>query len=206
MGHNQALISRPKTWTWNSVVSTSQGTTLATSPWTESTKRVRKAAATALNRSSINSYLPSVDLECTVAIKELLDAAKTGDVDPILYFQRLSLNMSLRVNYGFRLKGAVDDQKIREVIDVEREMGVLRGIAHNWQDYIPLMRLWPGYRTHAADLRKRRDDYLMEFHNELLRRVGAGTDVPSITGTVIKDAEAKLSPGQFRPSLFPNIA
>lgn len=146
----------------------------------------------------MDTYLPSVDLEATIAIKELLDGAKAGDIDPIDYFQRLSLNMSLRVNYGFRLKGDIQDRKIREVIDVEREMGVLRGIANNWQDYIPILRLWPGYRSHAERLRERRDEYLMEFHDELLRRIDAGTDMPCITGTVVKDPEAKLNPGMHR--------
>ncbi|KIX94347.1 uncharacterized protein Z520_10057 [Fonsecaea multimorphosa CBS 102226] len=198
VGHHQALISRPTTWTFHSVVSTSQGPTLATSPWNESTKRVRKAASTAINRKSVQTYLPSIDLECTIGIKEILDASKSGDVDPIGYFQRFSLNMSLRVNYGFRLKGAVNDEKIREVVDVERELGTLRGVAHCWQDYIPIMRLWPSYRKHASSLRQRRDDYLLEFYEELVRRIAEGTDVPSITGSVIKDPEAKLSENELK--------
>lgn len=188
------MISRTSFWTFHSVVSKSTGPTLATSPWTESTKRVRKVAATAINRNAVQTYLPSIDLETTFNARDILEMTKNGaDVDPILYFQRSSLNMALRVNYGFRLKGCINDEKIREVVDVERELSLLRGIAHCWQDYIPIMRLWPGYRSHAENLRERRDLYLLQFYEELKCRIAAGTDVPSITGSVLKDPEAKLS-------------
>lgn len=190
------MISRTSFWTFHSVVSSSSGPTLATSPWSDRTKRVRKVAATAINRNAVQTYLPSIDLEATMNARDILAMSDGGDdVDPVLYFQRSSLNMALRVNYGFRLKGTVNDEKIREVVDVERELSLFRGIAHCWQDYIPIMRLWPTYRSHAADLRERRDSYLLKFYEELKRRIAAGTDVPSITGNVLKDPEAKLSDG-----------
>lgn len=174
-------------------MSASQGPTLGTSPWNESTKRIRKVAATAINRKAVQTYLPSIDLESTSSIKEILDNSKYGDIDPIAYFQRFSLNMSIRVNYGFRMKGPVDDERIREVIQVERDLGTLRGVAHCWQDYIPIMRLWPGYRRHASSLRERRDTYILSFMDELKRRIANETDFPSITGNVLKDPDAKLS-------------
>jgi phenylacetate 2-hydroxylase len=198
IGHNQSLISRTSFWTFHSVASSSKGPTLATSPWSERTKRVRKAAATALNRNAIQTYLPSIDLETTTNAKDIQAMSKDGaDVDPTLYFQRSSLNMALRVSYGFRLQGTVTDEKIREVVDVERELSLLRGIAHCWQDYIPIMRLWPGYRTHAIRLRDRRDSYLGQFFEQLKHRVSIGTDVPSVTGNMMKDPEAKLSDGKL---------
>lgn len=158
---------------------------------------MKKAAASALNHKAVQSYLPSVDLEATKIVEDILKASSNNnEIDPNLYFQRSSLNMALRVAFGFRLKGDVNDEKIREVVDVERELSLYRGIAHCWQDYIPLMRLWPGYRSHAAMLRARRDSYLLEFYEELKRRIEAGTDVPSITGSVLKDPEAKLNDGE----------
>jgi phenylacetate 2-hydroxylase len=198
IGHNQSLISRTSFWTFHSVASSSKGPTLATSPWSERTKRVRKAAATALNRNAIQTYLPSIDLETTINAQDIQAMSQEGaDVDPTLYFQRSSLNMALRVSYGFRLKGAVTDQQIREVVNVERELSLLRGIAHCWQDYIPIMRLWPGYRAHAIRLRDRRDSYLGQFFEQLKHRVSVGTDVPSITGNMMKDPEAKVSDGKL---------
>lgn len=154
-------------------------------------------AATAINRNAVRTYLPSIDLETTMNARDILAMSDGGgDVDPTLYFQRSSLNMALRVNYGFRLKGTVNDEKIREVVDVERKLSLLRGIAHCWQDYMPVMRLWPTYRSHASDLRERRDSYLLKFYEELKHRIAAGIDVPSITGNVLKDPEAKLSDGE----------
>src|SRR6202012_4112913 len=93
--NQSALISRPKTWTFHDVVSQTQGVyTLGTSPWNESVKRARKAAATALNRQAVQTYLPFIDLESATSINELAQNAKRGyDIDPNGYFQRFSLNI-----------------------------------------------------------------------------------------------------------------
>ena len=48
-----SLISRPLLHTFHTVVSSSQGFTIGTSPWDESCKRRRKAAATALNKPAV---------------------------------------------------------------------------------------------------------------------------------------------------------
>lgn len=56
--NQSALISRPKLHTFHTVVSSSEGFTIGTSPWDESCKARRKAAATALNRPAVQSYMP----------------------------------------------------------------------------------------------------------------------------------------------------
>lgn len=114
---NQAsLISRPTLYTFHSVVSTSQGFTIGTSPWDESCKRRRKAAATALNRPAVQSYMPHVDLESTFAIKDMYKDSKNGTVelDPRKYFHRFALNTSLTLNYGIRIDGGIDEELLRE--------------------------------------------------------------------------------------------
>src|SRR5271163_3291343 len=105
--NQSALISRPMLYTFHTVVSSSQGFTIGTSPWDESCKQRRKAAATALNRPAVQSYMPIIDLESNVSIKELLDDSGNGknDIDPIAYFQRFALNTSLTLNYGTRIDG-----------------------------------------------------------------------------------------------------
>lgn len=180
------------------MVSGTQGPTLGTSPWSDNVKRIRKAAATAINRKAVQTYLPIIDLEATTSFNEILINSRNGttDVDPNGYFQRLSLNMSLRLNYGIRIKGEINDRQLQEVVSVERELGNLRGIAHCWQDYIPIMRLWPSYRKNAVKFRERRDAYILQFYQELKRRIAEGSDVPCITGNVMKDPEAKLSDGK----------
>lgn len=199
--NQSALISRPRFWTFHEVVSETQGVfTLGTSPWSDSVKRARKAAATALNRQAVQTYLPFIDLESTTSINELVQNLKLthgGDIDPNGYFQRFSLNISLTLNYGIRLDGTVKDSTLTEVVAVERELGNIRGIAHNWQDYVPLLRLWPGYKKNAIKFRNRRDEYILDFFDQLKERIAKGTDNPCIAGNVLKDTEAKLSDRKF---------
>ena len=157
-------------------------------------KKARKAAATALNRQAIQTYLPFIDLEITRALDELLMNVQNGsEIDPNGYFQRLSLNISLTLAFGLRIQGSVKDELLWEVVDVERELGNIRGVAHCWQDYVPLLRLFPGFKKNAIEFRARRDRYILSFYEQLQARIAAGTDNPCIAGNVIKDPEAKLS-------------
>jgi len=132
------------------------------------------------------------------SISELYRNQKLDDdIDPNGYFQRFSLNISLTLNYGIRLDGTVRDHTLSEVVTVERELGNIRGIAHNWQDYIPFLRLWPGYKKNAIKFRSRRDEYILSFFNQLKDRIAKGTDNPCIAGNVLKDPEAKLGDREF---------
>ncbi|KAK2865136.1 hypothetical protein FQN49_003884, partial [Arthroderma sp. PD_2] len=194
-----SMISRPKLHTFHSVVSSSQGFTIGTSPWDESCKRRRKAAATALNRPAVQSYMPIIDLEATTSIKELLADSKDGtvDVDPNPYFQRFALNTSLTLNYGIRIDGSIDDELLKEIVTVERAVSNFRSTSNNWQDYIPLLRLWPSSNTQSIEFRERRDKYMSKLLEMLMERIANGTDKPCITGNIIKDPEAKLSEGEL---------
>ena len=114
--NQSALISRPMFHTFHSVVSSSQGFTIGTSPWDESCKSRRKAAATALNRPAVQSYMPIVDLESCLAIKDLVKDSQDGtvDLDPRKYFHRFALNTSLTLNYGIRIDGSINQELLRE--------------------------------------------------------------------------------------------
>ena len=187
--------------TFHSVVSSSQGFTIGTSPWDESCKSRRKAAATALNRPAVQSYMPILDVESTASIKELAEDCKDGeqDVDPSPYFARFALNTSLVLNYGFRITGNVNDELLREITLVEREISNFRSTSNNWQDYVPLLRLWGSQNSSAQEFRVRRDAYLTKLLNELKQRISSGTDKPCITGHILKDPEAKLNEGRYCP-------
>lgn len=193
------MISRPRFWTFHGVVSKTQGVfTLGTSPWNDSVKRARKAAATALNRQATQTYLPFIDLESTNSIAELVEnVKKDANIDPNGYFQRFSINISLTLCYGIRLEGSIHNPMLQEVVNVERALADIRGIAHCWQDYVPIMRLWPSYRKNAIMYRERRDSYILHFYEELMKRIEAGTDHACIAGNVIKDPEAKLGESEY---------
>ncbi|KFH45040.1 Phenylacetate 2-hydroxylase-like protein [Hapsidospora chrysogenum ATCC 11550] len=200
ISHQSALISRPMFHTFHSVVSSSQGFTIGTSPWDESCKSRRKAAATALNRPAVQSYMPILDVESTASIKELAEDCKDGkqDVDPSPYFARFALNTSLVLNYGFRITGNVNDELLREITLVEREISNFRSTSNNWQDYVPLLRLWGSQNSSAQEFRVRRDAYLTKLLNELKQRISCGTDKPCITGNILKDPEAKLNEAEIK--------
>jgi phenylacetate 2-hydroxylase len=187
--------------TFHKVVSSSQGFTIGTSPWDESCKNRRKAAATALNRPAVQSYMPLIDLESSVSIKELLHDSKGGelDLDPRVYWQRYALNTSLTLNYGYRIDGTVDAPLLKEIVEVERGVGNFRSTSNNWQDYIPLLRLFPSQSNEAIKFRERRDVYMDRLLNTLKSRIEKGTDKPCITGNIIKDPDAKLNEGTSLP-------
>ncbi len=116
INNQSALISRPTLYTFHSVVSTSQGFTIGTSPWDESCKKRRKVAATALNRPAVQSYMPFIDLESCLAIRDLYKDSNEGalELDPRKYFHRFALNTSLTLNYGIRIDGGIDEKLLRE--------------------------------------------------------------------------------------------
>lgn len=101
--NQSALISRPTLYTFHTVVSSSQGFTIGTSPWDDSCKQRRKAAATALNRPAVASYMPIVDLESKCSIRDLYmdSAGGSKEINPKPYFQRFALNtvISMDVSY-----------------------------------------------------------------------------------------------------------
>ncbi|KAF1816768.1 cytochrome P450 phenylacetate 2-hydroxylase [Eremomyces bilateralis CBS 781.70] len=198
--NQSALISRPTLHTFHKVVSSTQGFTIGTSPWDESCKKRRKAAATALNRPAVQSYMPIIDLESMASIKEMLQDSQNGvvDIDPNPYFQKYALNTSLTLNYGFRITGNIDDELLKEIVHIEREVSNFRSTSNNWQDYIPLLRLWPNTDTAARETRHRRDVYMEKLLNMLEERIANGTDKPCITGNILKDPEAKLNRAEIK--------
>ncbi|KAK6582458.1 hypothetical protein PZA11_004866 [Diplocarpon coronariae] len=198
--NQSALISRPTLHTFHTVVSSSQGFTIGTSPWDESCKQRRRAAATALNRQAVQSYMPIIDLESCASIKEILEDSQNGkrDIDPIAYFQRFALNTSLTLNYGTRINGDVNNGLLKEICDVERAISNFRSTSNNWQDYIPLLRLLPSHSNEAADWRDRRDKYLTFLLNRLKKDIEKGTDKPCITGNILKDPEVKLNESEIK--------
>ncbi|KAF7846058.1 hypothetical protein BT93_L5408 [Corymbia citriodora subsp. variegata] len=193
---SQALSSRPVFYTFHKVLSNTAGTTIGTSPFSDSLKRRRKGAASALNKPAVTTYIPHLDVETLAFVKEGFEygAAGTQGVDPMPMIQRLSLSLSLTLNWGTRM-GSRDDPMFHEITDVEEDISKFRSTTGNLQDYIPLLRLNPfsaGSRR-AREMRGRRDVYLKKLNDDLDERMAKGTHKPCIQANIIQDKEAALN-------------
>lgn len=195
--NSQALSSRPVFHTFHKVVSNTAGTTIGTSPFNESLKRRRKGAASALNKPSIATYIDHLDRETRDFVKEGLEYGSGGlaGVDPMPMIQRLSLSLSLTLNWGTRL-GSRDDPMFAEITEVEEDISRFRSTTGNLQDYIPLLRLNPFDRwakKRSKEVRDRRDVYLNRLNDDLDKRMADGSHKPCIQANVILDKEASLN-------------
>lgn len=194
--NSQALASRPEFYTFHKVVSSTSGTTIGTSPYSDSLKRRRKGAASALNKPSVATYIPHIDVETRDFLNEFLTYGEGGrkPVDPMPMIQRLSLSLALTLNWGTRM-ASQNDELFGEITHVEEEVSKFRSTTGNLQDYIPLLRLNPFNfgSAKARDMRRRRDVYLKKLNDDLDDRMAKGTHQPCIQANVIQDKEAKLN-------------
>ena len=178
------------------IVAKTAGSTIGTSPVSDSLKRRRRAAAAALNKPAVASYAGHLDLETTSFIRSVLDAGGCGRkaIEPKPHIQRFALCMALTVNWGTRL-ASQDEQLFKEIVDVEKGIVSTRDRTQNMMDYIPLLRLMPfsSKAKQAKDWRERRDVYLAKFDRELRDQIEKGTHKPSIQANAILDPENKLS-------------
>lgn len=178
------------------MLSNTAGTTIGTSPFSDSLKRRRKGAASALNKPSVATYITHLDVETRDFIKEGLEYGQAGRVgiDPMPMIQRLSLSLALTLNWGTRM-GSRDDPLFNEITEVEEEISKFRSTTGNLQDYIPFLRLNPfsfGSKK-ARQMRDRRDVYLTKLNKDLDDRMEKGIHKPCIQANVILDKEASLN-------------
>ncbi|UJR24564.1 hypothetical protein I4U23_005939 [Adineta vaga] len=197
--NQSSLISRPLLHTFHTIVSSSQGFTIGTSPWDESCKRRRKAAATALNKPSVQSYMSIIDIESYSSLKDILNECQNGqkDLNIIPHLQRYALNTSLMLNYGSRFTSSYDEL-LKEICEVEGAISRFRSTSNNWQDYVPLLRLFPSKSNQANEYRLRRDRYLNILLNDLKQEIENKTDKPCITGNILKDSTAQLNESEIK--------
>lgn len=76
------------------------------------------------------------------SLKEILHDSSNGGIDVKPYIQRIALNMSHSTNFGYRIGGTVGDDLLKEIATVEVTMAFYRSTSSNWQDYVPLPRLF----------------------------------------------------------------
>ncbi|KAH0423404.1 hypothetical protein CcaCcLH18_12186 [Colletotrichum camelliae] len=205
LGQRHAMNSRPIFYVFHNKVSKAV-TSIGTSPWDESCKRRRKAAASALNRPRTESYAPILNLEAREFLRDLYSESRDGSVEidfrPAV--RRFALNLSLTLNYGTRVSNVTslkDDPLLAEIIYVESEISKFRDTGKNYANYIPLLRYWEPVanvlglnlspKGHAVDIGRR----WLEYNNVLLERlkgeVERGEDKPCIQGAVLRDPESE---------------
>ncbi|KAI0377904.1 cytochrome P450 [Hypomontagnella monticulosa] len=195
MSNSQALSSRPMAYTFHKVASSTAGFTIGTSPYDDSLKKKKKAAAVALNRPAIKTYIPYLDIETRAFIQDLFDFGKAGKIaiNPLPMIQRLSLSIMTTINWGVRVT-SIDDPLFKEIVYVEEELNKKRSTVGNAQDHIPFLRLNPFNKNSAKarELRQRRDRYLGKLNRDLAEKVEKGTNKPCIQASVIKYKEVQL--------------
>ncbi|RYP70715.1 hypothetical protein DL769_004886 [Monosporascus sp. CRB-8-3] len=130
--NSRALASRPEFYTFHKVLSDTAGTTIGTSPYSDSLKRRRKGAASALNRPSVSTYVMHLDVESRDFIGELFTYGRAGKepVDPMPMIQRLSLSLSLTLNWGVRMSSQ-KESLFHEITHVEEEISRFRSTTGN---------------------------------------------------------------------------
>ncbi|KAI5239928.1 cytochrome P450 [Aureobasidium subglaciale] len=196
--HHNAVIDRPKLYTFHGVISSTQGFTIGSSPWDSSCKNKRKAAGTALSRPAMRNYHPMFDLESFCILRDMHKDSNNSDPNIEIsirpYIQRFALNTTLTLCYGIRMDDTYDDL-LREILHVGSAISLLRSASENMQDYVPALRYLPNNdkTTRSKDLRSRRDAYLNLLLDEVREMIKKGTDKPCISAAILKDEETKLT-------------
>lgn len=177
------------------IISSTSSTTLGTAPYNDSLKRRRKAAASALNRPAVESYVPHLDEETKIFLTEAYNYGQGGRraVDPMPLFLRLNLTLSLTLHWGDRMTSQSD--LFREIVHVEDKISGFRSTTGNLPDYVPLLRLNPfSMASEAArQMRNRRDKYMHNLDENLDRKMETGEHNSCIRANIKLDSEAKLN-------------
>ena len=193
IGQGHALIDKPYLHTFHSVLS-SVASSIGTTAWSESTKRRRKTAASAMNKPAVASYLPFIDDLTKSLISELLQQGRGGEVafDPRQAISSAITDLTMTVNYGARLPP--DEALLNEIIDVEDGLSRVKTPLGSAQDFIPILRLLPfnPQSARAREVNRRRLIYLRRFERETEIRVEKGIDQPCIQGKCLRDPEVQL--------------
>ncbi|KAH8812106.1 cytochrome P450 [Xylogone sp. PMI_703] len=194
IGQGGALVDRPRFYTFHGVLS-SVASTIGTTPWSESTKKRRKAAATAMNKSSTTSYIPLIDELSRDFISDLLQTGKSGNIafDPKPFIQATILDLTMTLNYGARLPK--EPELFDELTYVEENVSRIRSAVGSLQDYIPILRWNPvnSKSAHAMEINRRRLRYLNRFNDELQHRLKEDKSKPCIQGNVLKNPESNFT-------------
>ncbi|CAH0058145.1 unnamed protein product, partial [Clonostachys solani] len=214
ISQRNATNGRPRFYVLHSKVQKGNAvTSIGTSEWDHSCKRRRKVAATALNKTSVESYLPILNLESRAFLNDLLAASKGGtqnSTNVLDVCQKFALNLSLTLSYGTRVEDVKDLHNnilLSEILYIEEMITKYRDVSGNYLNYIPLLRPFSsaaellGFSKGEklmADIGKRRYAYHALLQKNLRGEIDLGVDKPCIQGNVLKDPDSKgLTEGEL---------
>ncbi|KAL4945820.1 hypothetical protein BDV06DRAFT_229721 [Aspergillus oleicola] len=189
-----ATIDRPLFYTFHGIVSKTQGGTIGTAPWSESTKRMRTTAGSLMTRPAIQRSAPMLNVETEALVRGLFDGMRMGgEVDPRIFFQRLALNLTLMWCYGTRI-GSVEDPLLHEILRIAHSVSSFRSTNNNIQDYVPLYRYLPANERTKLAMKDRstRDLWLNELYQKVVDAVAANEEATCISAGLLKEAKTEL--------------
>ncbi|KAI1610581.1 phenylacetate 2-hydroxylase [Exophiala viscosa] len=182
-----ATIDRPLFYTFANVVSTSQGMTIGTSPWDE---------------SSIQRSAPMLDVEARAVVEDMYAMSGGGQVniEPSIFFKRAALNLTLEMCYGTRIE-SIDSPFFRGMLQVVQNVSSFRSTNNNPQDYVPLLRYLPdnGRRQLAREMRETRDGLLDTLLRATEKALKAGNAKACMSEGLLNDSTgSKLTKDEIK--------
>jgi len=197
--HACGTKSRPRMYTFHDVVSTTQGFTIGSTPFSASCVRAKKALAANINHMAIDSHIKSIIDQCsTLMVKKLFMSNREllgppscniylgrkctlADIDMLPYAQFFTIQSSVLLAFGINLDCYKKDISLaKEIIRVESQIMKLRSHMGNWRDFIPILRSLSVSR--AEEARNRRDYYMDYLRSILDSNLGQGMLQESIVG------------------------
>lgn len=175
-------------------MSNHSATTVGTSAYSPSLKKRRKTLATALNKPAVASYLPLINHETQVFLKEALEYGHSGkaDVDPSPLFLRMAISLGFTLHWGRSMDKQSD--MFREITEVEEAISNFRSMTGNAQDYVPLLRLLPfnPVSALAKQMGSRRSRYTEKLDHDLDVEMAQKTHKACIRANAKMDPEETL--------------
>lgn len=201
--HSTALTSRPTLYTFHNVISADQGPTIGTTPAGPSFRRKRKIVSLSLSAKALSAPNHSESFnQCSLYIirKLLADTANLNpmqfpfsDISLLRYCQCYVLRCAVNLTYGLSLDTHGKDQQLADkIIETENHIINFRSFISNYQDYLPIFRVFPfnQFINCDADLWKlERDKYLgkiqADFEKQLQNNDPASSN--SILGKILAE-------------------
>lgn len=191
--HSTATKSRPVLHTFHNIVSASQGFTVGSTPAGETCQRKKKCISRFLSSKSVTSSHTALIISHTsrAAVAHLLKGClsspmfrlRSSDISLLRHAQYFVLSTALMYTYGFKInpyrhRGQLADN----VITTENHIIKIRSPIANYQDYLPVLKSFPGlFSSKARYWGHRRDQYMDDFHSRFLAGLQNGQSLAQMS-------------------------